>query len=89
MAREPAGCGEESTMAWDTIKDLTTYRGFGFILPEGQAIAGKDLYFNRMDVPGTAAFEQLRAGQRVEYDLGRDKSRGTPKAANVRSIPQP
>lgn len=74
-------------MAWGTIKNLTTDRGFGFILPEGQAMDGKDLYFNRMDVQGATPFEQLQAGQRVEYDVGRDKTRGAPKATNVRSIP--
>lgn len=76
-------------MAWGTIKNLTIDRGFGYILPEGHAIAGRDLYFNRMDVQSPTAFEQLQAGQRVEYDLGQDKSRGTPKAANVRSMLQP
>ncbi|HUX88741.1 MAG TPA: cold shock domain-containing protein [Chloroflexota bacterium] len=74
-------------MAWGTIKNLTTDRGFGYILPEGQAIDGKDLYFNRMDVQDPNLFEQLQAGQRVEYDVGRDKNRGAPKATNVRSIP--
>ncbi|HUX87732.1 MAG TPA: cold shock domain-containing protein [Chloroflexota bacterium] len=72
-------------MAQGTIKNLTTDRGFGYIIPDGQANEGRDLYFNRMDVQGTTLFEQLQAGQRVEYDVGRDKTRGTPKATNVRS----
>lgn len=71
-------------MAWGTIKNLTTERGFGFILPEGLAVSGKDLFFNRKDVKGSTPFEELQAGQRVEYDLGRDERRGTPQATNVR-----
>lgn len=71
-------------MATGTIKNLVGDRGFGFILPEGGSTDGKDLFFHRSDVQGTT-FEQLRVGQTVEYDLGRDQRRGTPKATNVRS----
>ena len=78
---------EESVMPFGTIKNLVGDRGFGFILPEGQAAAG-DLFFHRSDVQGTTTFEQLRVGQRVEYDLGRDQRRGTPKATNVQSAPE-
>jgi cold shock CspA family protein len=71
-------------MAKGTIKNLVTDRGFGFIQPEG-ATTGSDLFFHRSDVAGTTTYEQLRVGQPVEYDLGRDQRRGTPKATNVRS----
>jgi len=72
-------------MAKGTIKNLVADRGFGFILPEGETGNGNDLFFHRTDVQGNVAFEQLRPGLEVEYDLGRDQRRGTPKAINVRS----
>jgi len=73
-------------MARGTIKNLVSDRGFGFILPEGGSPDGKDLFFHRSDVQGTTSYEQLQVGQAIEYDLGRDDRRGTPKATNVRSI---
>jgi cold shock CspA family protein len=76
---------KESSMAVGTIKNLVADRGFGFIAPAEQPADGKDLFFHRSDVQAPIAFHQLQAGQRVEYDLGRDERRGTPKATNVRS----
>jgi cold shock CspA family protein len=76
-------------VAWGTITNLTTNRGFGYILPEGRAVSGNDLFFNRKDVQGATAFEQLQAGQRVEYEVGQDQRRGTPLAKNVRAVLQP
>ena len=72
-------------MARGTIKNLVSDRGFGFILPEGGSRDGKDLFFHRSDVQGTIPYEKLQVGQEIEYDLGRDERRGTPKATNVRS----
>lgn len=74
-------------MAIGTIKNLVSDRGFGFIEPEGGTVDGKDMFFHRKDVQGSVPFEQLRVGERVEYDLGRDERRGTAKADNVRSAP--
>jgi CspA family cold shock protein len=73
-------------MAKGTIKNLVSDRGFGFILPEGASPTGKDLFFHRSDVQGTVPYDQLQVGQSVEYDLGQDERRGTPKATNVRSV---
>ncbi|HLH74471.1 MAG TPA: cold shock domain-containing protein [Chloroflexota bacterium] len=73
-------------MARGTIKNLVRDRGFGFILPEGETAGGNDLFFHRNDLQGTVPFEQLELGQSVEYDVGRDQRRGTPKAVNVRSV---
>jgi len=73
-------------MAKGTIKNLVSERGFGFILPEGGSPDGKDLFFHRSDVQGTIQYERLQVGQSVEYDLGQDERRGTPKATNVRSV---
>lgn len=67
-----------------TIKSLISDRGFGFIIPEGAAEGTKDLFFHHSDIQGTS-IEDLAVGQPVEYDLGTDERRGTPKAANVRA----
>ena len=72
-------------MARGTIKSLISDRGFGFISPDQQQADGKDLFFHRSDMQGSS-FETLRIGQQVEYDLGRDERRGTPKATNVRPL---
>lgn len=71
-------------MPQGTIKNLIRDRGFGFILPEGASVGAKDLFFHHSDVLGTS-IEDLQVGQLVEYDLGTDERRGTPKAAMVRA----
>ena len=56
-------------MAQGTIRTIRDDRGFGFIrADEGQ----QDLFFHASVVEG-GAFEQLREGQRVEYDEGPDE----------------
>jgi CspA family cold shock protein len=65
-------------MADGTIKRLTT-KGFGFI-EDG---TGKDMFFHSSSVEG-GAFERLREGQRVSYDVG-EGPKG-PRAENVRVI---
>jgi CspA family cold shock protein len=72
-------------MAQGTIKKLVTDRGFGFILPEGTSASGKDLFFHRADID-SVSYEDLQVGQEVEYDLGTDERRGTPKASHVRPL---
>jgi len=72
-------------MAQGTIKKLVSDRGFGFILPEGAPPNGKDLFFHRADVQGVG-YDALREGGQVEYELGTDERRGTPKAVNVRAL---
>ncbi|HEX5415769.1 MAG TPA: cold shock domain-containing protein [Chloroflexota bacterium] len=73
-------------MAWGTINNLVSERGFGFISPEEQAPSGKDLFFHRRDLQGTIDFDHLRLGQRVEFDLGRDeRHQGSAKAMNIRA----
>ena len=74
-------------MAQGTIKSLISDRGFGFILPEQRQADSKDLFFHRSDMQGSS-FEALSVGQQIEYDLGRDERKGTPKATNVRLLPQ-
>lgn len=72
-------------MAQGTIKKLVTDRGFGFIVPDGEAAGGKDLFFHRNDVQ-SPSYDALREGQQVTYTLGTDERRGTPKATEVRSV---
>lgn len=72
-------------MAQGTIKKLVSERGFGFILPEGSAATGADLFFHRSDVTGQG-YDALREGEEVTYDVGRDERRGTPKATKVQSV---
>ena len=74
-------------MAKGALKNLIGDRGFGFIRPEGTSADGNGLFFHLTDVLGTSSFELLRVGQTVEYDLGRDQRRGTPKATNIRGVP--
>jgi len=68
-------------MAQGTIKKLVTERGFGFILPDGEA-ASNDLFFHQSDVEGTS-YDALREGAQVTYEVGTDQRRGTPKATHV------
>jgi cold shock protein len=72
-------------MSQGTIKKLVSDRGFGFILPQGEQSTQKDLFFHRADVQG-ANYDQLVEGAQVEYEVGTDERRGTPKATNVRPI---
>lgn len=59
-----------------TIKTLRD-KGFGFITP---ADGGKDVFFHMTEVKN-AAFDDLREGQAVTYDV-MDSDKG-PKAVNV------
>ncbi len=62
-----AGAGAEGGgMAEGTIRDD---RGFGFIAPSD---GGQDLFFHASVVQGVP-FDQLRQGQRVEYEEGPDE----------------
>jgi len=70
-------------MAQGTIKKLVRDRGFGFILPEGETSQDKDLFFHRVDVDSNG-YDLLQEGQTVQYEIGRDERRGTPKATQVR-----
>ena len=72
-------------MADGTIKTLVTERGFGFIVPEGDATPGQDLFFHRSDVD-SGSYESLRVGDRVTYEIGTDARRGTPKAIHVQPV---
>jgi len=60
------------------IKRLVSDRGFGFI--EGE---GDDLFFHQSAIQDVA-FEELREGQAVEYEVG--QGRKGPCATSVRVV---
>ena len=55
-------------MAQGTIKTIRDDRGFGFIAPDGGA---PDLFFHSSAVEDPT-FDELREGQRVEFQSGPD-----------------
>ena len=55
-------------MAQGTIKSLRTDRGFGFIAPDS---GNQDIFFHSSAVEHPT-FDELREGQRVEYEAGAD-----------------
>ncbi len=55
-------------MTQGTIKTIRDDRGFGFIAPDGGA---QDLFFHSTAVEDPT-FEELREGQRVEFQAGPD-----------------
>ncbi len=70
-------------MAAGTIKTIRDDRGFGFIAPDG---ANQDLFFHSSAVE-SGQFDQLREGQRVEFEAGTDpRNPGRSRAEHVRPI---
>ncbi|CAA9570742.1 MAG: hypothetical protein AVDCRST_MAG88-2308 [uncultured Thermomicrobiales bacterium] len=70
-------------MAQGTIKSIRDDRGFGFIAPDGE---NKDIFFHSSAVEGRI-FDQLREGQRVEFEAGEDpRNPGRRRAESVRLI---
>jgi cold shock protein len=65
-------------MPQGTIKKVLTDRGFGFIKGEQQ-----ELFFHHSEVQGMA-FEDLREGQKVEYQVGQGKK--GPCATSLRVV---
>ena len=55
-------------MTQGTIKTIRDDKGFGFIKPDG---GSQDIFFHSSAVEG-ATFDQLREGQRVEFEQGTD-----------------
>lgn len=63
-------------MTQGTIKKVME-KGFGFISP---AEGGKDLFFHARDLQNVA-FEQVREGDQVQFDV--EQGEKGPKAANI------
>jgi CspA family cold shock protein len=68
---------ECADMPQGKVKRLVADRGFGFIETE----QGDDLFFHHSEVQGHS-IEELREGQRVEYEVGR--GRKGPCATRIR-----
>lgn len=70
-------------MAEGTIRSIRADRGFGFISPDGGA---EDIFFHTSAV-ADQGFDQLREGQRVEFEPGTDPRNPTrSRAQNVRPV---
>ena len=70
-------------MTQGTIKSIRDDRGFGFIAPDG---GSQDLFFHSSAVQGRT-FDELREGQRVEFESGTDpRNPGRSRAENVQVI---
>jgi CspA family cold shock protein len=67
-------------MATGTIKTIQEERGFGFITPDDASGSG-ELFFHHSAVRD-GGFEQLRVGQRVEFEEGRDPRNPNRSRAN-------
>jgi CspA family cold shock protein len=70
-------------MASGTIKSMLYDKGFGFIAPDDAAAGGSDLFFHQSSV-ADQNFDQLREGQRVNFDEEPDpRNASRSRAANV------
>ena len=67
-------------MPQGSIKKLVSDRGFGFI--EGE---NGELFFHHSEVQGVA-FEELREGQTVEFEVGQGPK--GPRATSVKLVTQ-
>jgi CspA family cold shock protein len=73
-------------MATGTIKTIRGDRGFGFLVPDGGAARGDDLFFHHTSVVGST-FDELQEGQRVTFEEGVDpRDPRRKRATNVRLL---
>lgn len=71
-------------MAIGTVKRLPSVRNYGFVVPEGTT--GEEIFFHRTAVADDA-FDQLRHGQRVRFEVVPDpRNAGKPQAVNVTPV---
>jgi CspA family cold shock protein len=63
-----------------SIARVVNDRGFGFIKPQD---GGDDVFFHHSSVTD-GGFDNLREGQTVEYEMGRDQRSNKARAENVR-----
>jgi CspA family cold shock protein len=69
-------------MATGTVKWFNATKGYGFIQPED---GGKDVFVHISAVE-RAGLRGLNEGQRVSYELERDKRSGKESAGNLQSL---
>jgi len=73
-------------MAIGTIKTIRADKGFGFIKRRDGGMGNNDLFFHSSAVEGSM-FDELREGQEVSYDEGRDdRDPSRQRAVNVRLV---
>jgi CspA family cold shock protein len=63
-----------------TVKRIHSERGFGFITADD----GTDFFFHRSGLDWSLDFEDLRAGERVTFDV--EPSAKGPRAGRVRGL---
>ena len=68
-------------MATGTVKWFNSTKGYGFIQPDD---GGKDVFVHISAVEG-AGMRSLNDGQKVSYELERDKRSGKESAGQLRS----
>ena len=69
-------------MATGTVKWFNTTKGYGFIQPED---GGKDIFVHISAVQ-RSGLQGLNDGQRVSYELERDKRSGKEAAVNLQAV---
>ena len=71
----------DTTMTIGTVKWFNVQKGFGFIQPDD---GGKDVFVHISAVQ-RSGLQGLNDGQRVSYDLERDKRSGKDSAVNIQA----
>ena len=69
-------------MATGTVKWFNTEKGFGFIQP---AEGGKDVFVH-ITALEAAGLRSLNDGQKVEFELERDKRSGKESAGQLKTV---
>ena len=69
-------------MATGTVKWFNTTKGYGFIQPED---GGKDVFVHISAVE-RSNMRSLNEGQRLEYELERDRRSGKESAVNLKVV---
>jgi CspA family cold shock protein len=73
---------KEADMATGTVKWFNTTKGFGFIQPED---GGKDVFVHISAVE-KSNMGGLNEGQRLSYELERDRRSGRESAVNLKAV---
>jgi CspA family cold shock protein len=76
-------------MATGTIKTIRSEKGFGFIQKDNEASGNGNIFFH-MSAVEEARFDDLREGQSVSFEEGRDpRDPSRLRASNVRLLTAP